>query len=280
MTGPGTARSRPLVPVLLPLFLCLPLAAHDDPPTTDRAWEKKEAQWFEAIDSGDRVHVQNPFGNIYARFGGYENQVEILATVQRLDLARPELVVDIERVDGVLEVLVRPGVAEGGGPTSDKQAGRVDLVVFVPLGARLDARTEHDLIEAKGLRGDVVASSLTGNIRLRSIEGRIRAETTGGSISAMLVTGATDETQELTTETGEIEVHLGEDSDVEVKIATSGEISTDFSLDIEHHRFQEPGKHAVATIGEGGSLISLRSKRGRVRLLRTQKYFKPDPQNP
>jgi hypothetical protein len=80
----------------------------------------------------------------------------------------------------------------------------------------------------------------------------------------------------MTTETGEIEVYLWEDADLDVRIATSGEISTDFSIDIEHRRFEEPGKHAVATVGKGGAELALRSKRGPVRLLRLQKYFKPN----
>ena len=42
-----------------------------------------------------------------------------------------------------------------------------------------------------------------------------------------------------------------------VSIATSGEISTDFSIEIEHRPFEEPGK------------------RGRVRLLRLQRQFHP-----
>jgi hypothetical protein len=63
---------------------------------------------------------------------------------------------------------------------------------------------------------------------------------------------------------------------MKVAIATSGEISTDFSLTIDHRRFEEPGKQAVAIIGDGGPQLSLYSKRGRVRLLRLPRHFKPD----
>ena len=53
-------------------------------------WEKKTEQWFEPVETGQTVRVVNRYGNIYARFGGYENRMELLATVQTLDPERPE----------------------------------------------------------------------------------------------------------------------------------------------------------------------------------------------
>ena len=51
---------------------------------------------------------------------------------------------------------------------------------------------------------------------------------------------------------------------------------TDFSIDIEHRRFEEPGKIAVATVGKGGPGLDLSSKRGPILLLRLPRHFKPD----
>ena len=79
---------------------------------------------------------------------------------------------------------------------------------------------------------------------------------------------------------GDIEVYLWEDASMEVHLATSGEISTDFTIEIEHRRFEEPGKHGRATLGAGGSVLSLHSKRGRVRLFRLQRDFNPDDEQP
>ena len=61
-----------------------------------------------------------------------------------------------------------------------------------------------------------------------------------------------------------------------MKLATSGRISTDFSLEIEHLRFEEPGKHGTATLGKGGPGLTIVSKRGAISLLRQQKFFKHD----
>jgi hypothetical protein len=201
--------------------------------------------------------------------------VEVLATLQHLDPDRPEAEVQLSRSASGLDVLVAiPATKESDGNATTHAADRhdrVDLVVFVPMGAVLDAQTTGDTIEAKGLKGELIASSSSGDIRIRSIEGRVRAKTARGRISASLETGVTDEPQELTTETGEIEAYLWEDAEMLVTIATSGEISTDFSLEIEHRRYEEPGKRAVALVGQGGSKLTLRSKRGAIRLLRLQK---------
>lgn len=253
---------------LLAVVVCLTLCgvASADPARVDESWRKETSEWLETIDTGGRVRVVNPSGNVYARFGGYENVVELLATIQRpAGAAGPA--VTVERAGAGLDVTTE-GAAQG----------RVDLVVFVPMGATFEARTEDGRIEIKGLKGETIASSIKGDIWIRSVEGRVRAKTARGEISAALENGTTPERQELTTVTGDIEVYLWEDADMQVRLATSGEIGTDFSIQIEHHRFEEPGKHASAIVGRGGPELLLSSKRGRIRLLRLQREFKPEDQ--
>lgn len=246
-------------------LLILGGARAEDPPS-ETAWKKESAQWFETIRPGATVRIVNPTGGIYARFGGYENRVELISTTQRRE-PDPGPVVSSSPTESGLDVVVRPGPA----PEPGSAPGRVDLVVFVPLGARLDAQTDHDQIQVKGMRGDVNASSGTGDIWIRSVAGSVDAKSARGDISVVLETGVTHETQDLTTETGDIEVYLWEDADMAVRLATSGEISTDFSLQIEHRRNEEPGKRAVAVVGDGGPELVVSSKRGHVSLLRLQK---------
>jgi hypothetical protein len=148
-------------------------------------------------------------------------------------------------------------------------------VLFVPQGSPVDIETERDDVEIKGVESDVTVRSIEGDLRLRSIGGRISAKTARGAIAATLETGVTDEPQSLATETGPIEVHLWEDADLQVEIATSGVISTDFSIEIEHRRFEEPGKRAHAVIGAGSARLVLRSNRGPVSLLRLERETVP-----
>ncbi|HKQ63144.1 MAG TPA: hypothetical protein VJS92_17790 [Candidatus Polarisedimenticolaceae bacterium] len=239
----------------------------------DEHWEKTNEQWFESIPAGGRVRVVNPFGNVYARFGGYEARVEILATIQQLDDGRPAPQVHRDAVESGIDVTVVD--AEPGAAAAERR-DRVDLVVFVPKGTPLEAETDKDKIEIKGLKSDVAARSARGDVSIRGVAGRVRAHSARGQISVALEGGATQEPQELSTETGDIEAYLWEDAAVEVRLATSGEISTDFSIQIEHHKFEEPDKIGIAVVGKGGPKLSLLSKRGHLRLLRLPRDFKPD----
>ena len=267
----GTGRGR-VVGCGLTAFLAL-AGVYAGPASEHVDGQKQTARWVETIPSSGTVRVRNPFGNVYARFGGYENQVELLATTQRLERELPELAVTVDTVEQGLEVAVRFG---DGGDSSRATGDRVDLVLFVPRGATLDVETRDGSIEVKKLLGDVNATSVSGDLRLQSIGGRVQGKTARGKISATLETGATLEPQGLYTVTGEIEVWIGEDAELSVDLATSGEISTDFSIEIEHRRDEEPSKYAVATVGKGGPELRLRSKQGRVRLLRLQKKFTTD----
>ena len=276
-----TGRVGRILLALVPLVAvaCGAATASDPEPF----YERNNQQWLEAIEPGGVVRVFNPYGNVYARFGGYEHEVELQATVQRLEPERPGLAVEVARAGSGLEVRVGyPAGSDGSridadGPIDTRD--RIDLVIFVPEETTFDVETIDGRIEAKGLHSDVNAASKTGEIMLRKLGGRVRVTNERGRVSAMLQTGVTDRPQEIVTVTGEIEVHVWEDANLDVKVATSGEISTDFSMTIEHRRFEEPGKHAAAVVGKGGPKLTLRSKRGRVRLLRLQKNFKPEPQS-
>jgi hypothetical protein len=264
---------RRVLCVSLLALLAAPALAQEQ--TTDNSWKKETLQEFVKIEHGGTVRVDNPFGNIYSRFGGYEDTVEVLATVQRLDHGLPEPQIDYRRSGPGVDITVRAGGGEKEAKEPVERSDRVDLVVFVPMGSRLDARTEKDLIDVKGLKGDLAASSIKGDIRIRAVKGRVTAKTDRGQLSAALETAVTDQPQEFSTVTGDIEIYLWEDADMTVDIRTTGEISTDFSITIEHHPFEEPGKLAKAVVGDGGPKLSMYSKRGRVKLLRLQKDFTP-----
>jgi hypothetical protein len=259
--------------VSLLALLAAPIPAQEQ--TADNSWKKESLQEFVKIEPGGTVRVDNPFGNIYSRFGGYEDDVEVLATVQRLDHELPELKIDYKRSGPGVDITVRAGTDEKEPQEPVERSDRVDLVIFIPMSARLDARTVEDLIDVKGLKGDLSASSIKGDIRIRAVKGRVTAKTDRGQLSAALETAVTDKAQEFSTVTGDIEIYLWEDADMNVDIKTTGEISTDFSITIEHHPFEEPGKHATAVVGDGGPKLSVYSKRGRVKLLRLQKDFTP-----
>lgn len=263
------------------VFVCLvaAVAVAAEPDEPEEFWEKTTETWFEKVASGARVTVDNPHGNIWVRFGGYEDKVEILATAQRLEPELPPLVVLRDHEDGDLHVRVRverKGEVETPEP---ERRDRIDLVLFVPIGRKVELNTLDDAIAVKGLKGDLKVRTVKGDVTLRKIEGAVDIRSERGKTMALLETGVTQANQSFESITGDIEVTIYENALHDVRIATSGLISTDFSLAIEHRRFEEPGKYATATIGDGGPQLTMTSKRGALSLLRQQKFFKQDGKN-
>ena len=253
------------------------LAAQDGG-KSDEHWEKSTESYFEKVGKAARVVVDNPHGNIWVRFGGYEDQVEIIATEQRLEPELPKLIVERKNAGEDLHVRVvseKPDV-----PSPANRRDRIDLVLFVPIGRRVELSTVKDDIAVKGLKGDLVVSTVKGNVALRKITGSVNVRSERGKVVVMLESDVTKSDQHFESSTGDIEVTVYEDATHDVAIATSGIISTDFSIEIEHRRFEEPGKHARATIGGGGPKLSMTSKRGRISLLRQQKFFTRENEDP
>lgn len=244
----------------------------------DEHWEKSTETYFEKVGKAARVVVDNPHGNIWVRFGGYEDQVEIIATKQRLEPELPRLVVKRENAGEDLHVRVVSEKPEVPSPADRRD--RIDLVLFVPIGRRVELSTVDDDIAVKGLKGDLRVSTVKGDVALRKISGAVNVRSERGKVVALLESDVTKSDQHFESSTGDIEVTLYEDAKHDVVIATSGIISTDFSIEIEHRRFEEPGKHARATIGGGGPKLSMTSKRGRISLLRQQKFFTRENEDP
>jgi DUF4097 and DUF4098 domain-containing protein YvlB len=142
------------------------------------------------------------------------------------------------------------------------------MVVLVPTGLTVRARTDRGLLESVGLESDVDLESAAGDVRVRSTNGRVTAHSERGEISAMLVGGATEAPQRLTSVTGAIEVWVSDGSALNVTMATSGRLISDFSMVVEHRDHEEPDKVATARVGSGGHSLEVRSRRGDVALRR------------
>ena len=76
------------------------------------------------------------------------------------------------------------------------------------------------------------------------------------------------------TVTGDITAWVDPDAEATIVLATSGEITTDFSIVIDFRYHEEPAKHgrltirAGATIEGGATKVRLTSRRGAVSVLR------------
>jgi hypothetical protein len=222
------------------------------------------------LEAGQAVAVDNPYGDVRLRFGGYEDKLEIHSVAQEPDRAKP-IALQPGVVDG--RYLIAPRLPAG---TLVVEGQRLDLVVFVPLGHPVVARTERGVIESRGIRADIDLHSTSGDIAIRGTKGSVHAETGAGNIEASLLSAPRGAKQRLATGTGEIVLAVNDKLDAEVEMATSAAFATEYSLKIKQLPGKEPNKRAFASIGEENSSLLVESLRGEIRLLRWTGFTSAD----
>lgn len=221
------------------------------------------SEYSATLKEGVPVAVENPYGDVSARFGGFEHKVQVYAVLQE--------------PAGAAHIELEPGTGGNGDyrisphlPAGVTVAAgqRVDLEVFVPEGHALSVRTEQGSIEVKSVHGDVHLASTTGDISLRGIKGVIQAETGDGQIDASLSTAPRKSSQRLTTRTGDINLAVDDRLDAELDMATSALFATEYSLKVTRQPGQEPNKRARTVIGDDAAKLFVESRRGQIRVSR------------
>lgn len=254
---------------------CLTMGLASPPP----AWAQQSAPGFEveripwvgSIEPGEDVTVLNRFGSIRARFGGYEGRVELLANLQHFAAEGPRLAVETTPVPGGLEIAVGFRASGDGGLVTERdpeQKKRADLVVFMPRGGTLSATTDHGLLEIKGMESDLRATSSSGKIQVREVGGNLDLTSDDGDILVVLEAESSDREQSIASSEGDLTVIFGDKASYDVTVATSGPISTDFSLDLDYRADRRPRKLGRAAIGKGATRLALSSAEGHIRLVR------------
>ena len=264
---------RCLIAALAVLLLWKSLGAAEQPPSPngEPIFTFERLEYAERVGPGRALRVENLFGDIRMKKSAAEDIVECIAVIQNRQDSREPLYVDIQRSDGDVEFAVKPrSSSDGKAPSSPSGTppSRVDLTVFVPKGVALEVITDKGLIGIKSLKCDVTARSEEGDITLRYVSGHQTVSSKSGEIMILLSDEASRDEQVFSTVTGDIAVYVREDADREVTVSTSGFITTDFSIDIRHHRSREPDKTGSVRIGRGGGPIKITSRRGHVRLVR------------
>lgn len=106
-----------------------------------------------------------------------------------------------------------------------------------------------------------------GDVTLRvPIRCQVAVRTDRGPVEVAL--DSEPATLAIETVTGPITAHVDPLSPVTIALATSGEITTDFSIDIEFKYHQEPAKFGTVSVANGGGTVRLTSRQGAVRVLR------------
>lgn len=224
-----------------------------------------------AVIAGNQpILIDNPYGDVRLRFGGYDHAVEVHAVVQQ-----PAGASNMDLKPGTVDNQYRiaPRLPEG---TRMAEGQRLDLVVFIAEGHAVNVRTEQGLIESRGIRADINLHSASGDIAIRGTQGTIQARTGPGSIEASLGPAPSGSTQRLATSTGTITLALDNKLDAHLELSTSAAFATEFSLQIDPLPGQEPNKKARAVVGADKASIIVESLRGEIRLLRWTGFTSAD----
>ena len=234
----------------------------DAAPIATQAFPIVRSDVTATLQAGQPITVDNPYGDVHARFGGFAHGAEVHLVLQEPKGAT-HIALQPRLSDGVW--VIAPRLPQGATIADDQ---RLDLSVLVPEGHALRVRTGSGLIDVHGVHGDVDVHSDSGDISLRGIRGAIQAETGEGGIEASLDTAPRGARQRLATTTGSILVGIDDHLDAGIDMATSAQFATDYSLDIRRTPGEEPDKHAHTVIGANASHLALDSRRGEIRLVR------------
>jgi hypothetical protein len=212
------------------------------------------------------IRIDNPYGDVRVRFGGYEHTLEWRTVAQNAEAAHK---IGVTGSDGEI-FLIRARLPEG---VTLAPGQRIEITAYVPQAHDLDIITERGLIEVRGIKdGSLKARSVAGNIVFRGIEGLVDIETGAGNIEGQLDPKPAGSRQRIATSTGNILLGLVDGLNAELTMASSGVFATEFSIHIDPQPGQEPNKSATAVIGKPESNVEVVSKRGEIRLLRRLEF--------
>jgi len=259
---------------LTALIICLtgcasapaPQTLADQPATETATPQMERFSLGETLAAGTAIAIDNPYGNVGLRFGGYEHQVELQAVRQQAEGIAP-IAVEPAMVDG--RWLLAPRLPQG---QLLAEGQRLDVVVFIPEGHTVEVLTESGAVDARGVHDQLNIRSRSGDISVRGSHGPVNAETASGQIEIALGKAPAGSLQRLITKTGNIIVAVNDGLDATVALATSGVFATEYSLQVEHLQGQEPNKQAVTSVGTDAARVELLSNRGEIRLLRRADY--------
>ncbi len=228
------------------------------------------------LPAGQAIQVENVYGSVYLRFGGYEDQLDIRSTVQQPEGAAA---IDFQPAARDGSFVAAPHLPAGVA-LADGQ--RIDLVLYVPKGHPVTVRSVFGVVESRGLKSDIDLATETGDIAVRGTDGTVQARTGEGRIEVTFEgTARPGSMQRLSSRTGNIAVIVSDKLDAEVRLSTSQLFSTDYSLTIEHLDGKEPNKIATAVVGTPKSgkekaQVVLESLVSEIRLQRRGVFVDPE----
>ncbi len=230
--------------------------------------------WTGKVQPGDQVEIAAVSGNIHVE----PTDAQFAEVIAKSTDPKGASQVQVRQHENVLLVCLpgAPDVAcSSEFEAGDANGAVVDLLVRLPQGVHLKARTVQGDISAKGLSGIVTAESVMGDIDVET-SAYAEAHTVQGDVQAKMGTTNWLGTLTLKTEQGAVSVLLPEQSSVEVSAKVRNGV-VQAPATFEEEAWGEGGAK-WGVLGEGGRSLLVYSNEGSVNVINEQAFaFVPPP---
>jgi hypothetical protein len=233
-----------------------------------------ETSWHGAVAPGAWVRLRNTNGSIrVARSSGDEVVITATRHARGTRRAEPVRLLTERSGDDVTACVALVGADRCGGSVRRPRSffmrllggfapTEMSFVVALPAGVRLDASTVNGGVTVADAEGEVVVNSVNGAIVLGATGGPVRASTVNGSVAAQIDALAPGSQVALESVNGSVTALLPPTVDASLDLSTTnGQLVADFDGVTVPRR----ARSLHATLGAGGSRVSLHTVNGSVR---------------
>ena len=232
----------------------------------DDAFQLDVFRWDGPLTAEGAVRVRNPYGDIRARASG-EDKLIVSAQVQTFTDWQAAPVFDVVESDGVTEVRIEhehPVRAPYLGDYSAGFAGRVDIALLLPDGARLDATTTDGALRVKGFTGALEGRTGSGEIYYKS-NGPLDLETGSGAVEAIVRNFDEDVAMRIFSVSGPVHLRMTPEVSALVVVTTAGPIETDIMDGVVSERRRLKDGYEIA-LGKRSRIMRVGSRTGAVKV--------------
>ncbi len=215
------------------------------------------------IGSGGRVQISNISGDIVV--SGYDgNAILVTATKEGRDRDR----VEVEDLSSGNRVQVKVRYPD----RCNNCDVSVSFQVKIPRSVNYDIDGINSVsgsIEISGISGRLKAASVSGEVKIKDVSGTVNASSVSGEVNVEITKLAGDDDMKFSSVSGTVDVRIPSNLDATVNMSTlSGDLKTDFPLEVKKREKYSPGTSASGRLGDGSRRLHLSSVSGSVSLTR------------